>query len=642
MGCFGTSSQNGRAWALSVLDREAVGAVVLRCAGRVLRWRYMPIVLALVAVIVSLPAVGTGFLNDDYMHRAILIGPTDYVSRLSEVGLAPDDSGRLGTILSDLYIAVHPAKNLESLKAYGSLPWWTYEGYRVAFWRPVAALTYWLDYRLFPNSTALMHVHSILWFGAVVFVLAILYRRFIGTAWIASLAALLFLLDDGSFFPTMWLANRNLPICLLFSLLTLIVYDRWRREQWRPGFFLTPLCLLLSVLSAEAGVTTCAYLFAYEVSLTHDRWIKRALALVPSAIVIVGWRLYYNLQDYGAAGGGFYFDPLSEPLGFLAAIVRRAPFLLAGQWTTIPPELHSFLPPMNVLLLWFVLVGLTVLIPIVMWPFIRSHIRSRFWLIGMYLSVIPFCATVPMSRSLVFIAVGAFGLIAEFIAGWLTDRSWLPKASWKCGTIRNLVIIFILAHGPLALAGRITASHVMAEMEKKMAKTMNLGALEGIQDQDLVVVNAPNPALFLYEPYQRAYENEPLPKGMRILAPGFDAVQVTRTGDRQLVIASPSGSLFDCQKDNARSDLVYFYRYLSDVRGPGYPLRRGQRIILPGVTVEILALDERSYPRQLAFDFDRPLEDPSLRWLWWDWDKHRYKSFEVPAIGQTVHLVGPF
>jgi len=602
----------------------------------------MPGVLALAAVAVSLPAWDAGFLNDDYMHRAILAGPSDYVDRLSKVGLAPQDSGELATALSDLYVAAHPAKNLAPLKDYGALPWWTYKGYRVAFWRPVAALTYWLDYRLFPDSAVLMHLHSILWYAVLVFVLAVLYRRFIPTAWVASLAALMFLLDDNGFFPTTWLANRNLPICLTFGLLTLLFYDRWRRDRWRPGAWLTPLCLLSSVLAAEAGVTTCAYLFAYEVSLSRGRWTERVRALVPCAAVIVAWRLYYNLQGYGAAGGGFYFDPLGEPLGFLVAVVRRAPFLLAGQWTTTPPEMDSFFPAKSAMLLWLAMVVLAISIPVVLGSFLRSHARARFWFIGMYLSAVPFCATVPMSRSLLFIAVGAFGLIAEFVAAWLTDGSWLPQARWKRGTIRNLAILFIAVHGPLAVASRIAAPYVTAAMEKRVDETMVLGPLEGVADQYLVVVNAPNPTSFLYEPFQRAYHDEPLPKGVRILAPGFNAVRVTRTGDRRLVVASESDSLFECQKNKSRPDFVYFYRHLSDVRGPGYPLQLGQRFSLPDMTAEVLALDERAYPQKVAFEFDVSLEDRSLRWLWWDWDEDRYKPFEAPAVGETVHIVGPF
>ena len=62
----------------------------------------------------------------------------------------------------------------------------------------------------------------------------------------------------------------------------------------------------------------------------------------------------------------------------------------------------------------------------------------------------------------------------------------------------------------------------------------------------------------------------------------------------------------------------------------------------PLMTAEVLALDARSYPTEVAFEFEAPLEDSSLRWIWWDWDKHRYRPFPIPRIGETVHMVGPF
>ncbi len=629
--------------------RSSVLASVARCLGS----RYMPLVLILIAVLVSLPAVREGRLNDDYMQQAILTGPSPLLERLDTKGLAPPGSGKLGPILSDLYIAVAPGRNLESLQAYGALPWWTCEGYRVAFWRPVAALTYWFDYRLWPDSLVSMHLHSLLWFGLLVGLIAALYRRFIDAAPVAGLAALLFVLDDAGYFPTMWLANRNLLVCLSFGVLTILLHDRWRRGRWRPAAVLAPLCLLASVLSAEAGVAAVAYLIAYELTLATGRRTRRLLALTPAAAVIVVWRLIYNALGYGASDGGFYFDPVREPIGYLLAFFRRAPFMLAGQWTTVPPELHSFLPPTSRNLLWLALSVATVLILLVLWRFARSHRRARFWLLGMVLAVIPFCATLPMSRSLLFVALGGFGLIAEFIAGWLAD-AWddegrvtrlqpiYARPRWLWGSARNLFALFVVVHIPLAAAGRILAPHVADRMEQRVARTMDLGPMEGLDGRDLVIVNAPNPASFLYEPFFRAAHDQTLPRALRVLAPGFDAVEVTRQADNVITVRSLADSLFDCQREGERIDFVFFYRFLSDVRGSGHPLRPGDRIRLDRMTAEVLAVDAAGLPRQVAFEFDVPLEDPCLRWLWWNWDEHRYETFTPPAVGQAATLVGPF
>ncbi len=620
-----------------------------------LQTEFMPLIVALAAIVVSLPAVGTGFLNDDFMHRSILAGPSVAADRLSERGLMPDGSGRLGYAMSHLFVAVHPQENLQLLKNYGALPWWTYDGFRVAFWRPMASFTHWLDYRLFPQSPSMMHFHNILWFAAAILAVAILYRRIAstrpsgsadrspaaGVQWLGGLAALLYLLDDNGFFPTMWIANRNLLISLFFGVLTLIAHDWWRQGHWRPGVVVAPACLLASVLATEGGIATFAYLFAYEIALGHGRIFRRVLTLAPAAVVIVVWRLVYNLQGYGASGGGFYFDPVREPLDYAVAVLFRGPFFLGGQWTGAPADLYGYLPPAGKTLVWALLAVLSVLIPIVLASLLRVNRRARFWLIGMYVSALPVCATVPMGRAMLFLAIGAFGLVAEYLGGWLAKDRWVPAQGWMRRLCGALFIVLFAVHLPLAAAGRLTAPHVTAVMQRKMAETQDLTPAATLEGQDLIVVNAPNPVSFLYDPYRRAWKGQSLPRGVRVLAPGFNTVDVTRTGPQRVIVRAASDSLLDCQRGK-RMDFAFFYRYLGDVRSREHPLGVGDRISLPRMQVEVLAVDSRGFPVEAAFEFDVPLEDSSLKWVQWDWDRDVYRSFPVPAQGGSVRLRGPF
>jgi len=615
----------------------------------------MPLILSLVAIAVSLPALRTGFLNDDFMHRSILVGPSTVTDRLAERGLMPENSGRLGRALSHTFVAVHPGENLQPLRDFGALPWWTYEGFRVAFWRPVASFTQWLDYRLFSQSPEMMHLHSILWLAAAMMGVAFLYRRvasigdsapsgrfaMAGPGWLGGLAALMYLLDDNAYFPTLWIANRNLLISLFFGAMTLLAYDRWRRRQWRPGAVVAPACLLVSVLATEGGIATFAYLFAYEAALGHGRVVRRALMLVPSAAVIVLWRLVYNLQGYGASGGGFYFDPVREPFDYALAVLLRGPFFLGGQWTGVPADLHNYLPPGSKTLLWALLAALTILIPVILAPMLRVNRRARFWLVGMYLSALPVCATVPMGRAMLFIAIGAFGVVAEYVGGWLAKERWMPAQGWMRHVCGTLFVVFLIAHLPLAAAGRLGAPQITSKMYEKMAETQDLGPAGTLGNEDLVVVNAPNPVSFLYDPFQRACEGRPLPRGVRMLAPGFNSVELTRTGPRRLTVRSLSDSLLDCQRGK-RADFAFFYRYLADVRSPAHPLHARDRISLPRMEVEVLAVDGRGFPVEAAFEFETPLEDASLKWLVWDWDDDVYRSWVLPEVGRSVRLMGPF
>src|SRR5208337_4627783 len=114
------------------------------------------------------PALNLGLIADDLPQRAVELRPDQLPPRMQETG-NPPDSGRFSTVLLDLFGFSRNPQCLSSMKSYGTLPWWTSDKLKLSLCRPVAALTHWLDYRLYPDSPALMHAHNIVWFAAVVF-----------------------------------------------------------------------------------------------------------------------------------------------------------------------------------------------------------------------------------------------------------------------------------------------------------------------------------------------------------------------------------------------------------------------------------------------------------------------------------------
>jgi hypothetical protein len=326
---------------------------------------------------------------------------------------------------------------------------------------------------------------------------------------------------------------------------------------------------------------------------------------------------------------------------YAIAMLDRAPFLLAGQWTTLPPESYSMVSGVWKQALWAGLLLLVMAVPAAMWPLLRANRQARFWLIGMYLSVLPVCATAPMSRALVFIAIGAFGLIGELAGGLQQAADWMSAAGRRRVVVSALAVALLAAHLPWAAVRRVTAPKVTSRVERRMTRTMVIHLLRWRPGQDLVVVNAPNPAALLFDPFRYAYNGGLLPAGIRALAPGFGPLEVTRTQPRRLVVRAVSGSLLRCAEHRWLHS-VFFYQTLSDVRGPDQPMRAGQRILLPRMTVEVMRVDERGSPVEVAFEFPVDLEDRSLRWVCWNWRHYDYMPFRVPAVGQTVTLDGPF
>ena len=190
--------------------------------------RFLPVILAVIAFLIMLPAINSGLAMDDLLQRTIQLKPEQIPSRLYNTGMVPEDSGKLSTVLFDLFGFNRKTENTKLAKDYGTLPWWMPGSMKASLWRPFTAFTHWLDYRLYPDLPAAMHTHNIVWFAAIIFLVTIIYRKIIGTAWVAGFAAVLFLLDKNTYFPVMFVANRGFIVSLCFGLLCLYTFHKWR------------------------------------------------------------------------------------------------------------------------------------------------------------------------------------------------------------------------------------------------------------------------------------------------------------------------------------------------------------------------------------------------------------------------------
>lgn len=600
-------------------------------------------ILVVLAVIVTLPALRAGLLNDDLHHWSVLADPNTIPADLTNAGLGSDKGGQLTGAVAEQFAPMDQQRNLADLKEYGAIPWWTYDGLWVRFWRPLSSFTHWLDYQVFRSSIVAMHAHNILWLAAVVFLVTILYRRLNGPAWMAGLAGLMFVLDDFTYFPAMWIANRNIFLSLFFGILCILWHNRWRKSgEWAPAV-VSLIFLAGSLLSAEAGVATCAYLFAYAVTLEKGNWKNRAATLAPAIAVTVLWRLIYNLLGHGASGGSFYLDPSLEPLRYAKAMLIRGPILLMRQWSRISADTFSCVPVSTRLILWPIVVVLLLLILYLIWPLLKTNRHARFWAIGMHLSVLPICATMPMNRNLLFVGIGACGLVGHFIGGIAAKEDWVPKKRFRRFLTKSLFVTLIVVHLPLALIVRTVSPFTTDIMVNQIKKTMDVEQAAQIAGKQLIVVNAPNPAAFFYFPYAQAYNAKPLPDKIRVLAPAFAGFDVTREGDKTLTLKAQVGNLLSCKPDRILDiDVVYMLEAISTVRSNGNGLHKAEKVSLPGMTAEILHVDNYGQPVEVRFTFDVSLDDPSLNWVQWSWRKARYYPFKLPPVGEKKEVRGPF
>lgn len=593
-------------------------------------YRRFPAIAALVALALMLPALWTGWQVDDHIHRFLLLGspglPALHVDPLDLFALIDGD----------------PQRNAR-LMDIGVLPWWTYEELRVAFWRPLSALTHWLDYQLWPNSPLLMHAHNLLWLALAVTLAGTLYRRLIGPTWIAGLAALLFAIDDTHALPAGWIANRNALVAVAFGLLTLLAHDRWRRDGWRPGAWLAPPTLLLALLSGESAIGTGAYLLAYACFIDPAPRRRRLAALLPYVAIGLGWSLCYHFLGYGASGSGPYNDPTQDPLAFAALVLQRAPLLLMGQLGVPSADASSIVSAGALRALWCWALILLALLCLALFPLVKCERSARFFAAGMLLSVLPLCSTFPMDRILLFVGFGAMGLLAQFLGGLRERAAWRSdRAAWRA-IARPAAVVLVAIHGVLAPLTLPLLTWLPVLMGWALTRAaLSLPEDSALANQQLIVVNAPDAFSASYLTILRKLDGLPTPTHTRVLAPTGQTIELHRVDQRTLAVRPELGFLPPPGTPTGDSrhpslDFVYAHQRLDQLfRSPEYPMSLGQRVELTGVSIEVTALTNDGRPAEATFRFAAPLEDPSFRWLRGELD--RYVPFTPPAVGDTVRL----
>ena len=578
--------------------------------GSLLKARQLPVVAAALAVLLALPSLGVGWMIDDYYHRTVLLGTSrfrDLLGTPSEMFRFfrgdPDRTGRLMDI--------------------GLFPWWTDPGLKAEFLQALTVLTHRLDYALWPDSPALMHAHSLFWLGAVVAVTAAFYRRMLGATWAAGVAALLFAVDDARGTTVGFLANRNVLVAATFGVSALIAHDRWRREGSRPSAMLSPLLLLAALFSKEEGIGTCAYLAAYAMFVDPGgRW-RGILRLWPYAAAVVGWAALRASWGYGVRDVGLYIDPLTDTGRFLTAATGRLPILLLGQWSPIPADLAAVLTPRGLAVLWWFALAFLGLVLFAMAPLLRRDPLARFWAAGMLFATIPVCATLPMDRLLTFIGIGASGLLAQFWAFVFGGAVGAPsRAMWRvpASTLAGLFIAVYAVLAPIALPFRAGNPLGPRWVEERLYVRTPLGSSVG--DRTVVIVNAPSPAHAGYLILRRELSGQSVPRHTRVLAPAIPSVIIRRLDERTLAIRPQGGYLRWALDQVFRSERRRF--------------APGEQVRLTGMTVTVTALTTDGRPAEATFQFDVPLESPSLLWLCFRGDG--FEPFTPPAVGQEVEI----
>jgi hypothetical protein len=578
----------------------------------------LPLIVALLAALLALPALFTGYQIDDYMQVATIRG----------IEPLPEQRSPWTELFS--FMDGDPERNA-MLRDRGVLPWHIPLDLKARLLRPVTAGTHILDDAIARDLPVVAHLHSIAWGALLVALVAVLIRRVEAApggagAGVAGLAALIYAVDEARGWPIAWIANRNALITGVLGVVVLLLYDRWRRDGWRPGAFLAPSLFALALFAGEAAIATTAYLFGYALFLDDGPLRQRLARLMPYAVIVVGWRALWSVLGYGTANSALYLDPVTQPLAWLAGLTWRLPALGADQFLSFPSMLSTFVPMSVLLALAGVLaVGLALLTALAL-PTLRRSPRAAFWATGMGLSLLPICATFPWNRLLTFAAIGGAGLIAHFVSGalgWGREAGSEEPEPPRAGRLVRLaawgLVVLHLGLAPLALAATAYMPAVVGAVNFSSCSEAAPKGAE-VTGQTFIYVNA-NDLCSAYVAYIRAVDGEPVPRRVFMFTSALYDLELATIDARTVEMHIPAG-----MNSNPADTLLR-----------DEPMAVGAVVELPDVTVEVLSHNESGHVDRIRATFAVPIDDDSLVWI-----RSRPplgEVFEPPAPGASMEIL---
>jgi hypothetical protein len=560
-------------------------------------------VILAVGMILALPTLAVGFFADDYaflveLKRLLPNGPPWW--DLYRFTATTDDGNR-------------------ALIASGMLPWWTAPALRFHFVRPLASALLGLDYWLFGDAPLGGHLHSLLWWFALLFVLRALYRRLLPGA-TGALALLVFAIAPAHVYAYGWASARHTLVAALPAVLGLLAHVRARREGWAPGRWLGPLALAGALLGSEAGLGGVAFWIAYELvgppELGGAR--QRLLGGLPAGALGSAYLVAYALVGGGTAASAGYVSPFSSPVPFLRAAQVRFPTLLANALLGIPAELSIGSPTAP-----FVAAGIAgvVGVALLFWAIraeMPTHERAavRWLALGAVMATAPAAGGFPGGRALLLADVGFAAVLAT------TLRHAFGRDGVALALRRAAAGLLAAVHGvaaPFMVVGLTATTVIMARRTEAVAHAV---ATDAASARRVFIVAASDPMVTMYAGAALKSEG-----GYGLSC--WSWLSGTRADHKMTRLDATTLRLEPVGTAMLKGPFESLYR------APSLPMHAGDEVSQCGARVRVTAV-EAGRPTGIEVQFDTPLDDPGVALV--AWDGERLARVRAPELGQTAVL----
>jgi hypothetical protein len=554
--------------------------------GREWRFALFVAILVIAGALVYRPALSMGYVSDDYLQNAMLDG--EYPVPRSAL---------------DLYSFVKPGE-LGRVMDLGIVPWWSHPDLKLSALRPLSSALLWLDHRLLGLSPYAQHVHSLLWWAALVVAFAVFCRRLLSPR-VAAFAIVLFAFDPAHLIPILWIANRTALVSAFFGLIGLHYYIRFRQEAALRPALASGMSFALALAGGEYGLCALAYVATYELYVATDPWRARLKAWLPAALPALAYVVLYAVLGFGAAASAAYVSPLAAPSQFLADAKARLPSLLANELLTLPAEV--VFPALSLdfkLVLW--LVPPLLLIALLAFGTVRraepreARLLGCFG-VGMLVAMLPLIGTVPGTRLLLIPSIGGSVLIGALCADvWSRAREvaeWKRPLFWARALLMLPLFIY---HAVIAAPANLLSATMFRDGNQFIRDVFAAAEIDDsvVTRQDLIVVNAPDPLTLLYVPRVRRELKKPAPRVWRALSMTPRPVRVERVGIDTLELSVAGGSLTEMP-------------LAALVRRADLRLSPGEVISIERLSIQVLEVGELG-PERVRFKFSESLDSDSI------------------------------
>ncbi len=596
------------------------------------------LLILIVIILTHLPTNFGSFIADDYMQWAMLEGSNE----LTSLGFskADPDKGLGGKLLDSFHFFSPEAGTNEAYRDYGNLPWWSSNNASMVPFRPLAALSHWVDYTFFGKQLEFHRLHSLLYFLLLGVVTYFFYRKIGGIHAVAVLAVLLLMVDFSLTKSFNWVVARNSYMACAIGFLSVSSYIQWRCHRKSQDLLLS-LCLLgAAILTAEAAISAIAYMGAYTLCVEErDSIIKKIPPLIPFVVLIVFWRFLYSNAGFGSNDIGQYVDPGRSPVAFLINFLEVFPLICISLITGVDSLVIMVHPEKRLtisIIGWVISLGCTFLV----WPILKANRSARFMFVGSIVAAIPGTALINgESRTVTFSSIGFFYLLALWLVTLYGNKtSFISRWGFRLIASWHLVL-------PTILAVILTSNVSGFSQQSKQYESIPVDVKAN--EYELVVVNDSS-AMFYYLPFEWAFRGFKLPKKLNILTPGLNTVDITRESERLFTISTPAGMPVNHESniDSLSGDEPLFGTVYSGLFALGFfttPEQspdKGEVIFNSDMKITIVEVNEIG-PTKMTIEFIGKTSPDKKVWQRFDWSEYKYKLMLPLSINETRRIIGP-